>query len=603
MALTEEKKALPTRDRIPEEYRWRLEDLYSSDAKWQEDYDWVKAQLPRVKAYSGRLDESGATLLEALKERDIVLEHLHRLYAYAHMRKDEDTTRSTYQAMMDRAMSLVVAAESDLAFYQPEILAIPTEKIQQFFAEEKGLELYRHYLDDILRMKPHTLPTEQEALLARMGEIARAPSNIFNMINDADLRFPTIRDEEGDEVEITKGRFQQMLESHDRRVRREAFEAVYETYGRLKNTLAATYNSNLKKDVTFARIRGYSSALEAALYEDNVPVDVYTNLIETVHEHLPLLHRYMSLRKRLLGVDELHMYDLYVPMVEGVEQRLPYDEAIETVRKGLSPLGEEYTSLLGKAFESRWIDVYENKGKRSGAYSSSAYPVHPYVLLNYHPTTHNLFTIAHEMGHAMHTYYTYQTQPYIYANYTIFVAEVASTLNEALLMEHLLETTSDRKARLSLLNHYLEQFRGTVYRQTMFAEFEKKTHEMVEAGQPVTADSLGEIYRELNERYYGPDVVVDPQIELEWSRVPHFYYNFYVYKYATGFAAATALSQKILKEGEPAVERYLDFLRSGASDYSINLLRRAGVDMASPEPIRQSLAVFKHILDEIEQLV
>ncbi|MBO8162949.1 MAG: oligoendopeptidase F [Brevibacillus sp.] len=596
-------KTLPKRSEIPDQFKWRLEDIYPSDAEWEQDVAKIKELIDQVKARQGSLAQSGKHLLEALILQDEVNKLLERVYVYARMRRDEDNTNPTYQALTDRATSLSTLVYSATAYIQPEILAIPDEQLRQLQESEPGLAHYRFLLEEITRQKPHTLSAAEEAILAQASEVTAAPSTIFSMLNNADIKFPMITDEHGEEVELTKGRYIQFMESRDRRVRKEAFQALYETYGKQKNTIAATLTSAVKRDVFYARVRNYPSALHAALFADNIDPSVYDNLIATIREHLPLMHRYVSLRKKMLNLDELHMYDLYVPIVADVEMKIPYEQAVATIKEALKPLGEEYGQVLEKGFTSGWIDVYENEGKTSGAYSWGAYTTHPYVLMNYQENVNNMFTLAHEMGHALHSYFSDTNQPYTYAQYRIFVAEVASTLNEALLMHHLLETTHEKHQRMYLINYYLEQFRGTVFRQTMFAEFEKRIHERVEAGEALTADSLSALYRELNVAYHGPEMVVDREVDLEWARIPHFYNNFYVYKYATGFSAATSLYKQIIEEGEPAVERYLTFLKSGGSDYPINLLKRAGVDMTSAEPIREALSVFQDLLTQMEQLV
>lgn len=595
-------KTLPKRSEVPAEYKWRLEDIYPTDADWEKDVEKAKQLADQIAGLKGKIGSSGKELLDALTLQDELLKTMDQVYVYARMRRDEDNANSTYQGLTDRATSLSTQVYGAISYIQPEILEIPTEELEKWLKEVPGLDHYRILLEEITRFKPHTLTSEEEALLANMSELASAPSKIYGMLNNADMKFPMITDENGEEVELTKGRYTQFMESKDRRVRKEAFEGLYATYGKFRNTIAASLTSAIKGDVFYARTRKYPSALYAALFADNVDVSVYDNLIATIHEHLPLMHRYISLRKKLLGVDELHMYDLYVPIVPEVDMKIPYDQAVETIKKALHPLGEEYGRVLEEGFTNGWIDVHENEGKTSGAYSWGAYTTHPFVLMNYQDNVNSMFTLAHEMGHALHSYHSNHAQPYTYADYKIFVAEVASTLNEALLMHYLLETTTDKQQRMFLINYYLEQFRGTVFRQTMFAEFEKIVHEKEEKGEPLTADSLSEIYRELNVAYHGPDMVVDSQIDLEWARIPHFYRNFYVYKYATGFSAATSLSKQILEEGQPAVDRYLQFLKGGSSDYPLNLLKKAGVDMTSPEPIREGLAVFKELLDELEQL-
>jgi len=596
-------KTLPKRSEVPAEHKWRLEDIYQTDAAWEEDLQKAKKLAEEIATKKGTLGQSAKHLHDALTLQDEVLQTLDRVYVYARMRRDEDNTNSTYQGLTDRATALSTQVYGAISYIQPEILAIPTDTLNQWTRQDEGLAHYRIMLDEITRFKPHTLSAEEEALLANMSEVASAPSKIFGMLNNADLKFPMITDENGEEVELTKGRYTHFMESKDRRVRKEAFEALYSTYGKFRNTIAASLTSSVKADVFYARTRKYPSALYSALFADNVDISVYDNLIATIHEHLPLMHRYISLRKKALGVGELHMYDLYVPIVPEVDMKIPYDQAVKTIKEALHPLGEDYGKVLEEGFTSGWIDVHENEGKTSGAYSWGAYTTHPFVLMNYQDNVNNMFTLAHEMGHALHSYYSNKNQPYTYADYKIFVAEVASTVNEALLMNHLLETTNDKHQRMYLINYYLEQFRGTVFRQTMFAEFEKIVHAKEEAGEPLTADSLNEIYRELNVAYHGPEMVIDKEIELEWERIPHFYRHFYVYKYATGFSAATSLSKQILEEGQPAVERYLQFLKGGSSDYPLNLLKNAGVDMTSPEPIREALAVFKSLIEELEQLI
>jgi oligoendopeptidase F len=597
------KKSLPSRSEIPVEETWRLEDIFPTDEAWEQEFQAVKKMIPKLSDYQGRLGESADTLYEALQYQDEISMRLGKLYTYAHMRYDQDTTNAFYQGLNDRATSLYSEASSAMAFIVPEILAIDEAKLRSFLEEKKELKLYEHALDEINRQRPHVLSAEEEALLAQAAEVMQASSTTFGMLNNADLTFPTIIDENGEEVEVTHGRFIRFLESTDRRVRRDAFKAVYDTYEKYKNTFASTLAGAVKKDNFFARVRRYKSAREAALSSNNIPESVYDNLIETVHEHLPLLHRYVRLRKKALGLDELHMYDLYTPLVQDVKMEVTYEEAKEYMLKGLAPLGEEYIGIVKEGLENRWVDVRENKGKRSGAYSSGSYGTNPYILLNWQDNVHNLFTLVHEFGHSVHSYYTRKTQPYPYGDYSIFVAEVASTCNEALLSDYLLKTIDDEKKRLYLLNHYLEGFRGTVFRQTMFAEFEHMIHMKAQEGEALTADSLTSMYYELNKKYFGDDIVVDKEIGLEWARIPHFYYNYYVYQYATGFSAATALSRQILEEGEPAVKRYIEFLKAGSSDYPIEVLKKAGVDMTSAEPIRQACQVFAEKLDEMEQML
>jgi oligoendopeptidase F len=595
---------LPARSEIVVEDTWRLEDIFASDDTWEMEFQEVKALIPHVKDFQGKLGESAGSLYEALQFQDGLLERLGKLYAYSHMRYDQDTTNSFYQGLDDRMKNLYAQAASGLAFIVPEILSIDEEKLKGFLNEKEELKLYEHSLEEINLQRPHVLPAEQEALLAEASEALGAAENTFGMLNNADLEFPSIKDEKGEYVEVTHGRFTTFLESANPRVRRDAFKAVYETYGKFRNTFSSTLSGNVKKDNFYARVRNYSSARAAALSDNNIPESVYDNLVSTINEHLPLLHRYVKLRKKVLGLDELHMYDLYTPLVKDVKMEISYEEAKDMILKGLAPLGEEYVGILKEGFENRWVDVHENKGKRSGAYSSGAYGTNPYVLMNWQNNINNLFTLAHEFGHSVHSYYTRKTQPYPYGNYSIFVAEVASTTNESLLNDYLLNTIEDEQKRIYLLNHYLEGFRGTVFRQTMFAEFEHLIHQKAQNNEALTAESLTNDYYELNKKYYGTeDIIVDEEIGLEWSRIPHFYYNYYVYQYATGFSAAAALSKGILTEGDPAVERYIGFLKAGSSDYPIEVLKKAGVDMTSKKPVEDALKVFEEKLTELEQLL
>lgn len=596
-------KTLPTRKDVPVEYTWRLEDIFATDEQWEKEFQQIQALLPKFSEYKGRLGESAQTLYEALQYRDHVFMRLGKLYAYAHMRHDEDTANSLYQGLETRAEGLYAEAGQATAFIVPEILAMDEDVLRTFLQQYEPLRLYAHELDEMNRQRPHVLSEKEEALLAQAAEVMNASSNTFGALNNADLRFPTITDENGEEVEVTHGRYIRFLESEDRRVRRDAFKAVYDTYRKYENTFASTLSGAVKRNNFFARVRNYRSAREAALSKNQIPETVYDNLIETIHRYLPLLHRYVQLRKRVLGLDELHMYDLYTPLVKQVDMKVTYEEAKDILLKGLTPLGDEYISIVKEGFDNRWVDVQETRGKRSGAYSSGSYGTNPYILMNWQDNVNNLFTLAHEFGHSVHSYYTRKYQPYPYGNYSIFVAEVASTCNEALLNDYLLKTIDDEKKKLYLLNHYLETFRGTVFRQTMFAEFEHMIHQMAQNGEALTAKVLTEKYYELNKTYFGDGVVIDEEIGLEWARIPHFYYNYYVYQYATGFSAATALSKQILEEGAPAVERYIEFLKAGSSDYPIEVLKKAGVDMTAPEPIEQACQVFEQKLQELEQLL
>lgn len=596
-------KSLPKRSEVEKQFTWAIEDLYATDELWEKEYNQLKDMLPKAEEYKGRLSESAKTLLEFLNLSDELGIMMERVYVYANQKYHEDTGNSVYQELADRAGVLYVLMGSALSFATPEILTISDETLEKFMAEEEGLKLYDFYLKNILRRKPHILDADMEALLADAGEMATGPDNIFSKFNNADIKFPEIKDEDGNMVRITHGRFIRLLESSDRRVREEAFKAVYETYGSFKNTLAATFSANLKQELFFSKARKYGSNLEKALDNSNIPLEVYTNLIDAVHDNIGLMHRYISLRKKLLGLDELHMYDIYTPLIPEIKMNITFDEAKKIVAEGLQPLGEEYQKILQEGFNNRWIDVYENENKRSGAYSWGAYGTHPYVLLNYNGSLDNVFTLAHEMGHAIHSYCSDKAQPYVYAAYKIFVAEVASTCNEALLINHMLKTTEDKMQKAYLINHFLDTFRTTLYRQTMFAEFEMITHKMVEEGQSLTAENLCRIYHDLNVAYYGNDIVVDPEIDMEWARIPHFYNAFYVYQYATGFSAAIALSRRILNEGKAAVDDYIRFLSSGGSNYPIELLKDAGVDMSTKEPVNQALKLFEELLDQMEELM
>jgi oligoendopeptidase F len=544
-----------------------------------------------------------ATKLRACFElEDDISQHLERLYVYANMRHHQDMALSEFQALSDKAKKLSVQVSEALSFITPEILSLPEDQIKSYIANPT-LAPYKQTLEEMLRQKPHILSKTEESLLAQVGNLSQAPNTIFGMLNNADLKFPKINNDKGEEVELTHGRYIQFLESRNREVRENAFKAVYATYAKQKNTLAATLNANVTKNLFYARVRKYPSALEASLYGDNIPREVYTNLIDTIHEHLPLLHRYLALRKKLLKVDELHMYDLFTPLVDQFDMEISYTDAKEKVKQSLKPLGDNYLNVLQSGFDHRWIDVYENEGKRSGAYSWGAYGTHPYVLLNHKDNLNSMFTLTHEMGHALHSYFSDASQSYRDAQYTIFLAEVASTLNEALLMDYMLKKSNDPREKMYLLTYYADQFRTTVFRQTMFAEFEKIIHEKAEAGESLTPQLLSEIYYGLNKKFHGDAMVVDQDIEMEWARIPHFYTSFYVYKYATGFSAATAFAKQIMDEGQPAVDRYMGFLKSGGSDFSINILKRAGVDMSSPEPIRQAMDVFRGLIEEMESYV
>ncbi|MBE6934221.1 MAG: oligoendopeptidase F [Ruminococcaceae bacterium] len=596
-----EMKKIPARSEVSKEDTWAIEDLFPSDEAWEEALSALEADKPKILSYVGRLGESGQTLydyLYMLEQMDVVFSDLGN---YCMRKADEDTRNATYQAMSGKFMNVAVAMSAAQSFDTPEIMAIEDETLEQFYTQCPALERYRRLLTDTRRRKAHTLSEAEEKLLAAAGEMANAPDSIYGAFADADITFPDAVDSNGEHHTLTQGTYISCVESPDRELRRSAYENLYHTFGNFKNTAAATLNAQGKQLKFYADARKYPSTLDAALDRTNVPTSVYLNLIEAVHQNMDKMHRYVRLRKKLLGLDELHFYDVYTSLIPDVDKKIPFAQAKQTVYEGCAPLGEEYRKILKEGFDNRWIDVYENQGKRGGAYSAGA-RVHPYVLLNYSGTLDSQFTLAHEMGHALHSYLSNRCQNPVDADYKIFVAEVASTCNEALLMEHLLSKTTDKKERAYLINHFLDQFKGTLYRQTMFAEFELIIGRYIGEGKTLTADLLCEEYRKLNALYYGPDIVVDDEIAMEWARIPHFYYNYYVFQYATGYSAAIALSRRILKEGAPAVKDYLEFLSGGCSKSPIDLLKGAGVDMTGPEPVNQALQLFGELLDEMEEL-
>ncbi len=601
-AETERKmaKELKKRSEVAKETSWATEDLYASDELWQQDFEKAKAMAEQGVVYKGHLGDSAQTLYDYFTKMDEMNILLDRLFNYAKRKNDEDTSNSTYQAMNAQLMSWYSEFVAMYAFFTPELVQIPEQTLEKYYDELSELRLYKRAIDEVLRKKQHTLSEAEERILAAVGEITGVPSETFSVFNNADLKFPVVPDGEGGEVRLTHGNYIHLVENENRDVRKAAFEALYSVYEQFKNTSASMLSGHIKGLMLNARQHKYNSTMEAALEQNEISVSVYKNLIQTVHDNMDLMYRYVRLRKKMLGVEELHMYDLYTPIVTGVDMKIPFDEAKKIVYDALAPMGEEYRSHLQDGFEHRWIDVYENVGKRSGAYSAGA-KVHPYVLLNYADNLDSVFTLAHEMGHALHSWYSNHNQPTVYSDYRIFVAEVASTCNEALLMQHLLKTTTDKKERAYLINHAMEGFRGTLFRQTMFAEFEMRINEMAEQGMALTADALCRLYHEMNELYYGKDIIIDSQIDVEWARIPHFYYNFYVYQYATGYSAAMALSAKILSEGESAVKDYIRFLSGGSSADPISLLKIAGVDMSTPEPIDKALQVFRGYLEGIEK--
>ena len=599
--MAKEMKILKRSEMDPK-YCWNTADLYPDDQAWTAALEAAKTLPEEVAAYQGKLGESAETLYRYLCRVEEINRQVEQLFVYAFIRNDEDTANPTYQAMKGRCFSFIVQLSSASAFEGPELVAIPEETLSRFYQEKPELEKFRRYLDKARLSRAHILSPAEENLLAAAGEVGSGPSDIFHAYNDADMKFPAVADKDGETHVLTNGSYISLMESSDRKLRENAFREFYGVYDSTRNTLAAMLNAEVRKCVFFARARKYDSSLQSALQPVEVPEAVYHNLIEAVHQNMDKMYRYMALRKKIMGLDELHMYDIYANMIPEADQEISFAEAKEEVLAATAVLGEEYSTVLKKSFEDRWMDIYENEGKRSGAYSIGS-PVHPYVLLNHKDTLNSVFTLAHEMGHAMHSYLSNKNQPYIYSDYVLFVAEVASTCNEALLMQHLLKKTTDKRQRAVLINYFLEQFRTTLYRQTMFAEFELKIHQLAEQGETLTAEALCQIYYDLNKLYYGDGVVVDKAIEMEWSRIPHFYRHFYVYQYATGFSAAMALSARILREGESAVKDYLQFLSGGCSTDPVSLLKIAGVDVSTPQPVNEALDLFGQLVEELEQLL
>lgn len=598
--MTERK--IPLRSQLDPQYTWATTDLYPTDKDWEAQIPQIQAMVEKLKACKGTLGKSSQNLLAFLKLEDEFELLADPFACYAMYKKDQDTRDPNAQKMSGVMMNLLVQADEAVAFAGPEILEISDQDMDRFYQEEPGLEHYRLALTRLRREKEHTLSQSEEALLASAGKLGQSPGTIYNLLGDADLPFPDAVDKDGNRHALSQGTFIPMEQSADRELRRSAFENFYSAYGQFRNTFASTLEAQMKQLQFFSDARKYPSPLQAALSANEIPVEIYHNLIQAVHQGFSAMHRYMRLRKQLLGVDELHYYDIYTPLVPDQDEQIPFEQAKEIALEALAPLGEDYLNMLREGFSNRWIDVYENQGKRSGAYSSGIYGHHPFVLLNYADTLNDVFTLVHEMGHALHSYLSGKHQSVTYANYRIFVAEVASTCNESILMQHLLGQTEDPKRRAYLINYFLEQFRTTLYRQTLFAEFELWCSEQVQQGLPLTAESLCQKYAQLNREYYGDAICPDEQIALEWARIPHFYRNFYVYQYATGFSAAIALSQRILKEGAPAVKDYLGFLSSGCSKDPVALLRDAGVDMASPAPVEDALKLFASLVEQMEEL-
>jgi oligoendopeptidase F len=592
------------RSEIDDRYKWNIEAMYDSDEKWENDLrSGVERSQAFVEKYRGHLGDSADTLAAALKESDDIDMTLERAFVYSRMKLDEDNTSSKQQAMYNKAIAAVSKASALTSFAAPEIKDIPEETLLSYIDKNSDLKIYEHALKDLIRGKAHVLSEKEEALLSQLGEVLGSSSTIFSMIDDADMKFGEVTDENGEKIELTHGNYITLMRSQDRDVRKDAFQHTYEAYKRQINTISANYANSVKTDCISARIRHYDSARSAAMFGGNIPESVYDNLVQQVNESLPVLHDYIAQRKRILGYDELRMYDVYVPLVKVPKRDIPFEKAIEMANEGLAVLGTEYLDQFNQGVKDRWIDIYENEGKTSGAYSFGSYDSMPYVLMNYDNTIEDLFTVVHEMGHSMNSWYTRRTQPFVYGDHSIFTAEVASTVNETLMMRYLLEHEKDPDMKKYILNMYIEAFRTTLFRQTMFAEFEDLTHKYVESGESLTADWMNEQYDALNTKYFGDALTHDDYIQYEWARIPHFYNAFYVYQYATGYSAANAIADRLLNEGEPARRDYIEFLKCGTNDYPVELLKIAGVDMSTPEPVANAMKMFKSLVDEFSRIV
>ncbi|HFL3269832.1 TPA: oligoendopeptidase F [Clostridioides difficile] len=588
------------RSTIEEKYKWKIDKMYSSKEEIEKDISKVKNLIQEVKEYKGKLSESKENLYKVLNISENASRIVQNLYVYTHMKQHEDTRINDNQGRATKTEMLSTDLGVATSYIVPEILAIEENKLSEYLKDEK-LSFYAKYIKDILRDKPHTLSEREEEILAATSELSTIPENVYDMLAYADMEFPEIEDEEGNKVKLSHSNYSLFIKSKNSRVRKDAFEGEFSTYEKYKNTFASTLYGGIKSEIFYAKTRKYNSAIEASLFSDDVSLDVYNNLISAIDKSIPNLNKYVELKKKFLGLNEIHMYDLYVPLTDKFDMDIPYDKAQDIILEALKPLGEEYLKVIKSAFDEGWIDVYDNEGKKGGAYSWGSYDSHPYILMIYKNDLNSLFTLIHELGHSVHSHYSRTSQPFLYSDYKIFVAEVASTLNELLLINYLLENSKSKDETIYLLNYYLEQFRTTVHRQTMFAEFEKIVHQRVESGEPLTADEFTNIYYKLNEKYYGKSAIVDKQIGIEWARIPHFYSNFYVYKYATGFSAASALSQQILSEGSTAVDRYINFLKSGGSEYPLEQLKSAGVDMTKKESIEEALNVFAELVNKLEK--
>ena len=597
-------KKQPRRSEIPEKYKWKTSHIFKDDRSWEESFRRIKRLIPEIGKFKGTLGDSAENLYNCLKIRDRIDIQLGKLSIYANLKSDEDTRTSKYQEYREKISQLEVLSNQNKSFIHPEILQIPDKILKIYLETNVNLKIYKHYFDDLLRSRDHILNREGENLLALAGDMAHTPYQVFSMFNNADITFPKIKDERNKSIELTKGNFSIYIRSNKRTVRKRAYKAMYGSYQNWLNTLAANLAGAIKSNIYFARARNYNSAMDASLDVDNISISVYENVLNTLHNNVNPMHKYIRLRKNILKLDRVYPWDLYVPLVKELKWEISYENALKITEKALYPLGSGYLKYLPNAFTGGWFDVFENRGKRSGAYSTAVYDIpHPYILLNYQGMLEDLFTVVHELGHSMHSYFTIKTQPYIYSNYTIFVAEVASTLNEALLIDYLINNTSNKQKKIYLINHYIDQIRGTLYIQAMFAEFEKKIHEIIENGEALTTEILNKIIREIYCYYYGKDFIMNSLYEINWCRIPHFYYNFYVYQYATGISAATTLAQKILQGNAESRDAYLEFLKRGSADYSINLLKDAGVDMTSPEPIETTIKFFSNLVDQLENLL
>lgn len=588
------------REDIQENFKWDIDKVYSNVDQWSKDFEALKEEAKELKGFQGKLN-SAKNIVEFLKLEEEISRKFEKLLIYAFLKNDEDTTKSECQALKTKIQVFSAELGSYVAFFQPEIIELPEGMVEKFINENDDLKLYRFRLEDILSNKPHVLSQKEESLLAAVSDCLDAPGNIYTMFTNADLTFPEIKDEDGNTVELTESSFSKYRVSKDRRVREESFNALFGTYEKFKTTIATSLTASIKNFSFIAKTKNFNSSLEMALNPEKIPTEVYTNLVDVINKNLDLLHRYVSLKKKLLGLDEIHMYDLYVPVIDVPKMHIEYDEAVRTIKEGIGALGDEYLNIFQEGIDNRWVDVFENKGKKNGAYSWGSYDTMPYILLNYDYQYDGMSTLAHEMGHSMHSYYSRKNQPYTYANYSLFCAEVASTVNECLLINYLINKEEDKQKRLFYINQQLEQIRSTVFRQTMFAEFELRTHEAIDAGHPLTSEDLNKLYYDINKKYYGPEIVADNLIGIEWARIPHFYRDFYVYQYSTGYSAAVSFVSAILKDGDSAVEKYKGFLKSGGKNYSIEILKEAGVDMRTTKPVQDTMDRFKELLDMMEE--